>query len=71
MLVSSSPDKINTSLPFEIIEAKAKPRKAMRQIVSETERILEYDPLGTELRLAVANHNGDAAMVMDTTLAEH
>lgn len=35
MLVSGTPDELTARLPFEIVEVKAKPRKAMRQIVGE------------------------------------
>jgi ABC-2 type transport system ATP-binding protein len=65
LLVSGSPDELTAQLPFEIIEVKAKPRKAMRQIVSETAAVLEWRPVGDRLRLAVANHNGDVERVME------
>ncbi len=66
LLVSGAPEQLAAQLPFEIIEVKAKPRKAMRQIVSETPSILQWRPVGDRLRLAVANHNGDAQRVIDT-----
>ena len=71
MLVDGTPDEMTARLPFEIIEVKAKPRKAMRQIVSENEQhgILEWRPVGDRLRLAVANHNGDSLRMMDTLAA--
>ncbi len=65
ILVSGTPAELTARLPFEIIEVKAKPRKAMRQIVSEVEGIREWRPVGDRLRLAVANHNGDVERVME------
>jgi ABC-2 type transport system ATP-binding protein len=64
ILVSGTPAELVARLPFEIIEVKAKPRKAMRQIVSETDDILEWRPVGDRLRLAVRNNNGDGERVM-------
>jgi ABC-2 type transport system ATP-binding protein len=60
MLTSGSPDELTSSLPFEIIEVKARPRKAMRQVVNETAGIMEWRPVGDRLRLAVAKTNGAA-----------
>jgi ABC-2 type transport system ATP-binding protein len=64
ILVSGSPAELVARLPFEIIEVKAKPRKAMRQVVSETEGILEWRPVGDRLRISVKNNNGDGERVM-------
>lgn len=58
LLVSGPPGELTAQLPIEIVEVKTKPRKAMRQIVSETPGILEWRPVGDRLRLAVGNHNG-------------
>jgi ABC-2 type transport system ATP-binding protein len=66
LLVAGAPDELTARLPFEIIEVKAKPRKSMRQVVSETEGIIEWRPVGDRLRLSVANCNDDAHQVMDT-----
>lgn len=75
ILVSGSPAELVARLPFEIIEVKAKPRKAMRQVVSEAatnkaEGILEWRPVGDRLRISVKNQNGDSERVM-ALLAEH
>ena len=69
LLTSGSPDELAARLPFEIVEVKARPRKAMRQVVSETEGILEWRPVGDRLRLAVAAHNGDAQRILDALTA--
>jgi ABC-2 type transport system ATP-binding protein len=71
ILVDGTPEELTTRLPFEIIETKAKPRKAMRQIVSEVEGILEWRPVGDRLRMSVANHNGDVERVMDVLAARY
>lgn len=66
LLTSGPPDALSGQLLFDIIEVKAKPRKAMRQIVSEIEGVLEWRPVGDRLRLAVANHNGDVERVIES-----
>jgi ABC-2 type transport system ATP-binding protein len=53
LLTIGTPEKLMRELPFEIVEVKAKPRKLMRQIVSETDHILDWHPVGDRLRLAV------------------
>ncbi|MBN2145890.1 MAG: ABC transporter ATP-binding protein [Anaerolineales bacterium] len=52
---SGSPGELIRSLPFQIIEVKARPRKQMRQIVAETSGILDWRPVGDRLRLNVPN----------------
>jgi ABC-2 type transport system ATP-binding protein len=64
LLVAGTPDELTSRLPFEIIEVKAKPRKSMRQVVSETAGVIEWRPVGDRLRLSVNNNNGDANQVM-------
>ena len=69
MLVSGTPDELSAQLPFEIIEVKAKPRKAMRQIVSEAPGIREWRPVGDRLRLSVSRQPGDADRVLESLSA--
>lgn len=69
MLVSGTPEELTARLPFEIIEVKAKPRKTMRQIVSEMESIREWRPVGDRLRLSVDSSNNTAEHVTEA-LAE-
>jgi ABC-2 type transport system ATP-binding protein len=64
LLTSGRPEDLEAQLPFEIVEIKAKPRKAMRQVVRETEDILEWRPVGDRLRLAVPNTNSTVKHVM-------
>ncbi len=54
LLRTGSPEEIIDSLPFEIIEVKARPRKLMRQIVAGAEEILDWNPVGDRLRAVVA-----------------
>jgi ABC-2 type transport system ATP-binding protein len=54
LLKTGSPEEITSQLPFEVVEVNARPRKKMREIVSEMEGILEWHPVGDSLRLAVS-----------------
>src|SRR5512139_981035 len=58
LLASGSPEEMSASLPFSIIEVKAKPRKEMRRVVADIAGIVEWRPVGDRLRLAVPNENG-------------
>jgi ABC-2 type transport system ATP-binding protein len=55
LLANGTPAELEASLPNQILEVKAKPRKLMRQIVSETNGVLEWRPVGDRLRLVVDN----------------
>ena len=65
LLVAGTPDELTSKLPFGIIEVKAKPRKSMRQVVSETPGIIEWRPVGDRLRLSVAANADDQRRVMN------
>ncbi|NLN69392.1 MAG: ABC transporter ATP-binding protein [Chloroflexi bacterium] len=56
LLVTGTPDEIIGALPFDVIEVKAKPRKLMRQIVSESQDILDWNPVGDRLRVLVSEN---------------
>jgi len=60
LITAGTPDQLEADLPFNILEVKVKPRKAMRRIVGETENILDWRPVGDILRLAIPNHNNSA-----------
>jgi ABC-2 type transport system ATP-binding protein len=64
LLTCGTPDELSNSMPFSIIEVKAKPRKEMRRIIQETEDIQEWRPVGDRLRLAIAKENGKAKQMM-------
>lgn len=55
ILTSGSPQELMSSLPFQIVEVKALPRKVARQAVSETPQVLSWRPVGDRLRLSVLN----------------
>lgn len=56
LLTSGSPDEIIAGLPFGIIEVKARPRKLMRQVVSASSDILDWNPVGDRLRVLVSGN---------------
>ncbi len=68
MLASGTPDELKQSLPFDILEVKASPRKRMRQIADETPGVLEWRPVGDSLRLTTAN--GGAGQVVLASLGQ-
>lgn len=53
LLTIGSPLGLQNSLPFEIVEVKAKPRKVMREIVSKADFVSHWRTIGDRLRLAV------------------
>ena len=56
ILTSGAPDVLTSNLPFEILEVKAKPRKLMRQVVSDSKDILDWNPVGDRLRVTVSGN---------------
>ena len=56
VLATGTPNELIKTLPFEILELKASPRKKMRQIVNETQGVLDWRPVGDSLRLNVPNN---------------
>jgi ABC-2 type transport system ATP-binding protein len=63
LLQTGTPDEIIGKLPFEVIEVKARPRKLMRQIVAGTEGILDWNPVGDQLRLIVSGNGATAKAI--------
>lgn len=63
MLASGTPEELKQSLPFDILEVKASPRKRMRQIAAETPGVLEWRPVGDSLRLTTANGGAGQAVL--------
>jgi len=55
LLTTGTPQSLIANVPYDIVEVKAKPRKAMRQVVRETEGIQSWRPVGDRLRLAVTD----------------
>ncbi len=63
LLAAGKPEKLASELPFQIVEVKARPRKAMRQIVDKTPGVQEWRPVGDRLRLSVKNGDGSVKRV--------
>jgi ABC-2 type transport system ATP-binding protein len=66
LLTSGSPEEMSNSLPYSIIEVKARPRKEMRRVVGETGGIAEWRPVGDRLRLSVEKQNGQVHETLET-----
>lgn len=62
LLRAGSPEEITQSLPFETLEVKATPRKRMREIVDQTPEILNWNPVGDRLRVAINPGGQDEVM---------
>lgn len=65
ILATGTPNDLIGKLPFNILELKASPRKKMRQIVGETQGVIEWRPVGDTIRLAVPN-DGATQQIMDS-----
>ncbi len=63
ILASGTPAELIASLPFVILEVKARPRKKIRAIVEATEGVLDWRPVGDTLRLNVPN-NGASEKIL-------
>jgi len=53
IIANGSPAKLRSSVPFDIIEVKAKPRKATRQLISKMDDIHDWRPVGDRFHLTV------------------
>ena len=53
ILTEGKPADLTTSLPFKVVEVRGKPRKMTREIVSNSQEILSWRPIGDRFRLAV------------------
>lgn len=53
LLTAGTPQELIDTVPYDIIEVKVNSRKAIRDIVMETEGIRSWRPVGDRLRLAV------------------
>lgn len=63
LLRTGTPEEISQSLPFETLEVKASPRKRMREIVDQTPQVVNWNPVGDRLRVAIKP--GEQQLVMD------
>jgi len=64
ILTIGTPQELSKSIPYEIIEVKAKPRKDMRRIVKQIQDIQDWRPVGDRLRLTVLNTDSTVKHVM-------
>ena len=64
LLTSGAPEDLEASLPYDIVEVKARPRKEMRRVVDSTDGILDWRPVGDRLRLTVPNTDSNAKRVI-------
>ena len=62
LLRAGTPEEITQSLPFETLEVQATPRKRMREIVDQTPEILNWNPVGDRLRVAIKPGGQDEVM---------
>jgi ABC-2 type transport system ATP-binding protein len=53
MLTTGSPSELEAELPFDILEVKAHPRKAVRKVINGSEDIIRWRPVGDRIRLSV------------------
>jgi ABC-2 type transport system ATP-binding protein len=53
VLAFGTPSELETKLPFDILEVKARPRKVIREVIGATEGIRSWRPVGDRLRLSV------------------
>lgn len=71
LLKTGTPADLQNSLPFEIIEVKAKPRKVMRQVVDNAAYVLQYRTIGDRLRLSVKDPAYAIGQLENSLLAEN
>lgn len=63
VIASGPPAELKDSLPFDIIEVKAKPRKVTRSLVSGFKGIQDWRPVGDRFRLTVDKHQNGQLLV--------
>lgn len=62
LLQTGKPEEITHALPFVTLEVKASPRKRMREIVDQNPRVLNWNPVGDRLRVAINPGDQDELM---------
>jgi ABC-2 type transport system ATP-binding protein len=53
MLTTGSPSELEAQLPFDVLEVKALPRKAIRKVINGSQDIIRWRPVGDRIRLSV------------------
>ena len=64
LLNLGTPEELQNTLPYSIIEVKATPRKTMRKVVGDMDGVHDWRPVGDRLRLSVLNHNTNTPKMM-------
>lgn len=64
LLNLGTPEELQNTLPYSIIEVKAAPRKVMRRVVGAMPDVHDWRPVGDRLRLSVLNHNSNTPKMM-------
>ncbi len=62
LLQTGKPEEITHALPFVTLEVKANPRKRMREIVDQNPKVLNWNPVGDRLRVAINPGDQDELM---------
>ncbi len=62
LLQTGKPEEITHALPFVTLEVKASPRKRMREIVDQNPKVLNWNPVGDRLRVAINPGDQDEIM---------
>jgi ABC-2 type transport system ATP-binding protein len=57
MLITGAPIELEKQMPFQIVEVKARPRRALRAVADQTDGVLSWRAVGDRLRLSVDNPN--------------
>jgi ABC-2 type transport system ATP-binding protein len=55
MLITGAPIELEKQMPFQIVEVKARPRRALRTVADQTDGVLSWRAVGDRLRLSVDN----------------
>ena len=64
LLSVGTPDELEKSLPFDVIEVNATPRKVMRAAVQELDNVYDWRPVGDRLRIYIPNSNGEYKSIL-------
>lgn len=71
LLTTGSPIDLQNGLPFEIVEVKAKPRKVMRQVVSDAAYVMQWRTIGDRLRLSVKDPRSAITQLENKLVSEN
>lgn len=54
IIAQGKPAALKKSLPYQIVEVKAKPRKTMRAVIAQQKNLVDWRPVGDRIRIEVA-----------------